>query len=82
LVELPAGLRQADIAAIAIGRSNEVYLFNRGETPMVVLDRNGAARGPGAMEPSSTRTDFTSARTIHLYCTDDGDRTLRKCTLE
>jgi hypothetical protein len=40
--KLPTGLRLGDVAAIAVGPSDEVYLFNRSETPMVVLDRNGA----------------------------------------
>lgn len=40
--KLPTGLRLGDVAAIAVGPSDEVYLFNRSETSMVVLDRNGA----------------------------------------
>ncbi|MEQ9121053.1 MAG: peptidyl-alpha-hydroxyglycine alpha-amidating lyase family protein, partial [Alphaproteobacteria bacterium] len=57
-----------------------VYVFNRGEHPMIVFEADGTfvkSWGEGV---------FSRAHGIHvgpdgmLYCTDDGDHTVRKCT--
>jgi len=80
--KLPEGFEFGDVAAVATDRWDRVYAFNRGEHPMIVLDRNGKflhSWGEGV---------FKSAHGLHmgpddtLYCTDDGDHTLRKCSLD
>jgi hypothetical protein len=57
-------------------------VFNRGDHPMIVFDREGKflrSWGEGV---------FKRAHGLHmgpdecLYCTDDGDHTVRKCTLD
>jgi len=79
---LPDGWELKDVAAVAVDRKDQVYVFNRGAHPMIVFDRQGnflRSWGEGV---------FTRAHGIHigpdehLYCTDDGDHTVRKCTLE
>ncbi len=79
---LPDGWSLQDVAAVAVDHKDQVYVFNRGEHPMVVFDRDGnflRSWGEGV---------FARAHGIHigpdesLYCTDDGDHTVRKCTLE
>src|SRR5579863_1344546 len=79
--QLPDGLHVGDVAGIAIDRNDNVYLFNRGEHPMIVLDRHGSiirTWGEGV---------FTRPHGVHIghdsyvYCTDDGDHTVRKFTL-
>lgn len=79
---LPDGWSFKDVAAVATDHKDRVYVFNRGEHPMMVFDRDGnflRSWGEGV---------FTRAHGIHigpdecLYCTDDGDHTVRKCTLE
>ncbi len=79
---LPDGWSLRDVAAVAVDHKDRVYVFNRGEHPMVVFDRDGnflQSWGEGV---------FTRAHGIHigpdesLYCTDDGDHTVRKCTLD
>jgi hypothetical protein len=80
--KLPAEVRLGDVAAIAVDAHDRVYLFTRGDDPMVVLDRDG--------NPLRTwgRGLFRHAHGVHfgedgyLYCTDDGDHTVRKCTPE
>jgi len=66
----------------AVDSKDRVYLFNRGAHPMVVLDRDGnfiTSWGEGL---------FSRAHGLHidaddnLYCTDDGDHTVRKCSTE
>jgi NHL repeat len=79
---LPDGWSLQDVAAVAVDHKDQVYVFNRGAHPMIVFDREGnflRSWGEGV---------FTRAHGIHigsdesLYCTDDGDHTVRKCTLD
>jgi hypothetical protein len=79
---LPDGWTFKDVAAVAVDHMDRVYVFNRGEHPMVVFDRDGnflRSWGEGV---------FHRAHGLHigpdesLYCTDDGDHSVRKCTLE
>ena len=80
--KLPDGWEFRDVAAVAVDSKDRVYVFNRGEHPMMVFDREGnflRSWGEGV---------FHRAHGVHLgpdetlYCTDDGDHTVRKCTLE
>jgi DNA-binding beta-propeller fold protein YncE len=72
----------ADVAAVGVDRQDRVYAFNRGAHPMVVLDRDGHVLrtwGEGV---------FKRAHGVHvapddtLWLTDDGDHTVRHCTLD
>lgn len=80
--KLPDGWIFKDVAAVAVDSKDRVYVFNRGEHPMIVFDRDGnflRSWGEGV---------FNRAHGLHigpdesLYCTDDGDHSVRKCTLE
>jgi sugar lactone lactonase YvrE len=80
--KLPDGWAFGDVAAVAVDKQDRVYVFNRGEHPMIVFDRQGKflrSWGEGL---------FVRAHGLHigpdehLYCTDDGDHTVRKCTLD
>src|SRR5206468_554769 len=72
----------ADVAAVGVDAQDRVYAFNRGAHPMVVFDRDGnflRSWGEGV---------FRRAHGVHvapddtLWLTDDGDHTVRHCTLE
>lgn len=78
----PDGMHLGDVAAVAVDARDQVYLFTRGDHPMIVLDREGNVLrtwGHGL---------FTNPHGLHIggdgavYCTDDGDHTVRKCTPE
>jgi len=80
--KLPAGWRYGEVAGLAVDSKDRVYVFNRGQHPMIVFDRDGnflRSWGEGL---------FVRAHGAHvgpddtIYCTDDGDHTVRKCTLE
>ncbi|WP_158747785.1 peptidyl-alpha-hydroxyglycine alpha-amidating lyase family protein [Acidisphaera sp. L21] len=79
---LPAEIQLGDVAAIAVDRNDRVFLFNRGSHPMVILDRHGTfldAWGTGVFKnPHGLHIGPDDA----LYCTDDGDHTVRKCTMQ
>ena len=82
LGEAARRLALKDVAAVAVDSKDRVYVFNRGEHPMMVFDREGnflASWGEGL---------FHRAHGLHidaddtLYCTDDGDHTVRRCTTD
>ncbi|MDQ3260863.1 MAG: peptidyl-alpha-hydroxyglycine alpha-amidating lyase family protein, partial [Pseudomonadota bacterium] len=80
--KLPEGWELNDVAAVAVDNQDRVYVFNRGAHPMIVFDREGNFLRSWGEEL------FNRAHGLHigpdesLYCTDDGDHTVRKCTLE
>src|SRR6476469_2375146 len=80
--KLPAGWSFRDVAAVAVDTRDQVYVFHRGEHPMMVFDRDGNLVTAWGAEI------FKRAHGLHigpdgaLYCTDDGDHTVRKCTPE
>jgi hypothetical protein len=79
--KLPAGWKFADVGGAGVDAKDNVYIFHRGEHPLIVLDRNGhyvRSWGDGV---------FTRPHGVHMgpdetiYLTDDGDHSVRKCTL-
>ncbi len=79
---LPPGWSFKEVGAVGVDASDNVYVFNRGEHPMIVLDRDGnflRAWGEGM---------FPRAHGIHvapdgtLWLTDDGDHSVKQCTPE
>ena len=79
--KLPDGWDLRDVAAVAVDSKDRVYVFNRGAHPMCVFDRDGE------FLTSWGEDIFHHAHGIHMgpddtiCCTDDGDHTVRKCTL-
>jgi hypothetical protein len=80
--KLPDGWDLKDVASVAVDSRDRVYVFNRGAHPMVVLDRDGN------FIKSWDEGLFHRAHGLHidaddhLYCTDDADRAVRKCTVD
>jgi DNA-binding beta-propeller fold protein YncE len=78
--KLPDGWTFHEVAAVAVDANDDVFVFNRGPHPMMVFDRWGNFRR------SWGETIFSHAHGLHiaadgsLYCTDDGDHTVRRCT--
>lgn len=80
--KLPDGWDFLEVADIGVDRNDNVYVFNRGEHPMMVFDRDGnflRSWGEGLF-PHAHGVDMGPDDTIYL--TDDGDHTVRKCTLD
>jgi DNA-binding beta-propeller fold protein YncE len=80
--KLPEEITLGDVAAVGVDRQNRVYAFNRGEHPVAVFDAKGnllRTLGEGV---------FHRPHGVHMgpddtiYLTDDGDHTVRKCTLD
>lgn len=80
--KLPDGWALNDVAAVAVDSRDRVYVFNRGAHPMIVFDRDGnflRSWGEGVFKRAH---GLFVGPDEHLYCTDDGDHTVRKCTLD
>jgi DNA-binding beta-propeller fold protein YncE len=80
--KLPPGFSFHEVGGIGVDARDNVYVFNRGEHPMMVFDRDGnflRSWGEGV---------YPRAHGVHMgpdqsiYLTDDSDHTVRKCTLD
>ena len=81
---VPPDMTMGEVGAVGVDKQDNVYVFNRGDHPMMVFDREGnflRAWGEGL---------FPRAHGLHMapdgdraFLTDDGDHTVRhKCTLD
>src|SRR6201990_2536209 len=80
--KVPPGWSLREVGAVGVDAQDNVYVFNRGEHPMMVFDRDGnflRAWGEGL---------FPRAHGLHMapdgtvFLTDDGDHSVRQCTLD
>ena len=80
--KLPSGWSFKEVGAVGCDKNDNVYVFNRGEHPMMVFDRDGnflRSWGEG---------QYPRAHGVHMgpddsiYLTDDGGHFVRKCRLE
>lgn len=80
--KLPDGFRWSEVAAVAVDSHDRVFAFHRGERPVMVFDRDGnflASWGDGQfVRPHGIAIGQEDA----VYCTDDGDHTVKKFTPE
>ena len=80
--KIPDEIVLGDCAAVGVDSKGNVYAFNRGEHPVAVFDNDGnllRTWGEGV---------FTRPHGVHIapddriWLTDDGDHTVRKCSLD
>ena len=79
---LPQGFAFKEVAAVGCDQDDNVYAFNRGEHPMIVFDKDGnfiKSWGEGVFPRAH---GITMSPDGTMFCTDDGDHTVRKCTLD
>ena len=79
---LPPGWSFKEVAAVGVDSKDRVYAFNRGEHPMIVFDRDGGfltSWGEGIFPRAH---GITMGPDDTIYCTDDEDHTVRKCSLD
>jgi sugar lactone lactonase YvrE len=74
---------QYDIAGIGVDAKDRVYLFNRGATPIIIVDRDGNyLHGWGDKKTFPNAHAVTMGPDDTIWLTDTFDHTVRKCTLE
>lgn len=80
--KLPDGWGFREVAAVGVDARDNVYAFNRGEHPMIVFDQEGnflRSWGEGIFPRAH---GITMGPDDTILCTDDGDHTVRQCTLD
>ncbi|WP_144140857.1 peptidyl-alpha-hydroxyglycine alpha-amidating lyase family protein [Paraburkholderia sp. BCC1884] len=80
--ELPDGWKMGDVAAIGVDHNDQVYVFHRGEHPMLVFDRNGRFLRAWGEDTFQAPHGIDIGRDGMIYCTDASDHTVRKFTPE
>jgi DNA-binding beta-propeller fold protein YncE len=79
---LPAGWSYLEVSGVAVDRQDRLYVFNRGRHPMIVLDRDGTFLGSWGEDMFTRPHAATMGPDDTLWLVDDGDHTVRHCTLD
>ncbi|TCR66132.1 peptidyl-alpha-hydroxyglycine alpha-amidating lyase family protein [Bosea sp. BK604] len=79
---LPEGIVLGEVAAVAVDDRDRVYAFNRGKHPMVVFDRDGNFLSSWGQELFARPHGLHIGPDQSIYCTDDGNHTVCKCSLD
>ena len=79
---LPEGWSFVEVAAVGVDRHDNVYVFNRGAHPMVVFDRDGNFLRSWGEDVFKHAHGIQMLPDDTMFCTDDGDHTVRRCTLD
>lgn len=79
---LPSGWSWSEVAGVAIDSRDRLFVFNRGDHPVIIFDRDGkflSSWGEGLfVRPHGITIGPDDA----VYCTDDKDHTVRKFMTE
>ena len=81
--QLPPGYEHRDVAGVAVDLEDRVFLICRGEHPIIMYDPSGKFLGSWGEGDFTYRTHgITVGPDNSVYCTDDGNHTVRKFTPE
>jgi DNA-binding beta-propeller fold protein YncE len=80
--QLPEGWSFVEVAGVAVDSRDRVYVFNRGQHPVVVFDRDGRCLGSWGEGLFRRAHGITIGPDDAVYCTDDLDHTVRKFTAD
>jgi DNA-binding beta-propeller fold protein YncE len=78
--KLPAGLSWIEVPAVAADGDDRVYLFNRGDHPVIVLRSDGTFIGSWGEGLFKRPHGIFVGPDGCVWCTDDVDHTVRKFT--
>lgn len=79
---IPEGWDLFDVPSVAVDSQDRVYAFSRGEHRMVVFDRDGNFIHSWGEKVFTRPHDICIGPDDSVYCLDDFDHTLRKCTTD
>jgi len=80
--KLPEGWSFLDVSSIAIDPQNNVYILNRGEHPIIVLDREGNLLNSWGEGFFNRAHGICIGPDGSIYCTDDRNHIVAKFTPE
>ena len=79
--QLPAGYVHRDVAGVAVDGEDRVFLICRGDHPLIVYDQKGHfLRSWGEGDFTYRTHGITVAPDGTVWCTDDGNHTVRQFT--
>ena len=79
--QLPAGYEHRDVAGVAVDADDRAFLICRGDHPIIVYDRRGNFVGSWGEGEFTYRTHgITVGPDGTIWCTDDGNHTVRQFT--
>ena len=78
--QLPEGWSFHEVADVVADAQDRVYVFNRGEHPMIIFEQDGSFVTSWGEDLFSRAHGVTVGPDEMLYCVDDGDHSIRKCT--
>ncbi len=71
-----------DVASVSVDADDNVYVFHRGPDPMMVFNRAGELLTTWGQELFTSPHGTFVAPDQTIFCIDDGDHTVRHCTLD
>ena len=80
--QIPNGYSWKETAGVITDDHDNVYVFSRGNHPMMVFDKNGAFIKSWGEGIFSRPHGVSKGPDNTIYCTDDGDHSVRQCTLD
>ena len=78
--KLPDGWSFKEVADVVVDSQDRVYVFNRGEHPMIIFEPDGSFVASWGEDLFVRAHGVTVGPDGMLYCVDDGDHSIRKCT--
>ena len=79
---LPDGWRFVEVAGVATDSRDRVFVFNRGDHPVIIFDRDGRFISSWGEGLFARPHGITIGPGDVVYCTDDLDHTVKKFTPE
>ena len=80
--QLPPNYSWREAAAVAVDVDDNVYVFNRGDHPMIVFDKKGKFMKSWGEGVFTRPHGVTVGPDKTLFCVDDGDHSVRQCTFD
>jgi hypothetical protein len=80
--QLPSGWSHGDVGGVATDSNDNVYMFNRGDHPVIIYDSEGKFLGSWGDKTTYPRAHGITIVDDIVYLVDDADHTVRKCTLD
>ena len=80
--KLPENWSFMDVAGVAVNSKDEVFVFNRGQHPMIIFDIDGNYLRSWGDDLFSRPHGIHIGPDDYIYCTDDGDHTVKKISPE
>jgi DNA-binding beta-propeller fold protein YncE len=78
--KLPSGMSWTEVAAVAVDSQDRVFVFNRGDHPVMIFDRDGSFIESWGEGVFARPHGIFIGPDDSVFCTDDLDHTVRKFT--